>query len=126
MNWKITDHSTAGGASWGSQLAPGSFYLAANLRESNRTKTKPKKPFTQLSLQNQLLRPISSRTALRRDRLRLKIALPDGTGTFRPPATSLSRFPGTSAGPQTRADGGRPEVLISVLTPAGASTIMRE
>jgi len=52
MNWKITDHSTAGGASWGSQLAPGSFYLAANLRESNRTKTKPKKPFTQLSLQN--------------------------------------------------------------------------
>jgi hypothetical protein len=74
----------------------------------------------------ELLRPISSRTALRRDRLRLKIALPDGTGTFRPPATSLSRFPGTSAGPQTRADGGRPEVLISVLTPAGASTIMRE
>jgi hypothetical protein len=42
MNRKIIDHSTAGGASWGSQLAPGSFYLVANLRESNRTKTKPK------------------------------------------------------------------------------------
>ena len=42
MNRKIIDHSTAGGASWGSQLAPGSFYLVANLRESNRTKTKTK------------------------------------------------------------------------------------
>ena len=42
MNWNIIDHSTAGGASWGSQLAPGSFYLVANLREINRTKTKPK------------------------------------------------------------------------------------
>ena len=42
MNRKIIDHSTAGGASWGSQLAPGSFYLVANLRESNRTKTEPK------------------------------------------------------------------------------------
>ena len=42
MNWNIIDHSTAGGASWDSQLAPGSFYLVANLREINRTKTKPK------------------------------------------------------------------------------------
>src|SRR5271165_4673313 len=42
MNQKIIDHSTAGGASWGSQLAPGSFYLVANPREINRTKTKTK------------------------------------------------------------------------------------
>jgi hypothetical protein len=52
MNWNIIDHSTAGGASWGSQLAPGSFYLVANLREINRTKNKTKKTFTQLNLQN--------------------------------------------------------------------------
>jgi hypothetical protein len=42
MNRNIIDHSTAGGASWGSPLAPGSFYLVANLREINRTKTETK------------------------------------------------------------------------------------
>jgi hypothetical protein len=52
MNRNIINYSTAGGASWGSPLAPGSFYLVPNAREINTTKTKTKKPLTQKSLQN--------------------------------------------------------------------------
>jgi len=43
---------TAGGASLGSPLAPGSFYLAAESRDIEQTKTKTKKTLTQISLQN--------------------------------------------------------------------------
>jgi hypothetical protein len=34
MSGNITNHLTAGGASWGSPLAPGSFYLAAKKAEN--------------------------------------------------------------------------------------------
>lgn len=46
------NHLTAGGASLGSPLAPGSFYLATKTRDIEQTKTKTKKPLTQISLQN--------------------------------------------------------------------------
>jgi len=37
MNGNFNDHLTAGGASWGSPLAPGSLYLVAKAQE-NKTK----------------------------------------------------------------------------------------
>jgi len=55
MKSEIQDHSTAGGASWSSQLAPCSFYLAIGASEVTTT-TKLKKPFTRKSLQNRHIR----------------------------------------------------------------------
>jgi len=52
MNWGSANNFTAGGASWGSPLAPGSFNFKPEGWKTKTTKTKPKKPFTQLSLQN--------------------------------------------------------------------------
>jgi len=52
MSWNSANYFTAGGASWGSPLAPGSFYFAAKRAGNQTNQNQNKKPFTQLSLQN--------------------------------------------------------------------------
>jgi hypothetical protein len=66
MNRKLTTIQPLGARAGGSPLAPSSFYLVANPRENKTTKTETKKPFTQLSLQNQPSRSFAKPNRRRR------------------------------------------------------------